>query len=394
MHPIFTRTPSYYKSFRCALGKCKFHCCRGDWKIYIDKVAFEKLHCLGGDLEPRIKEFIKEKEGASHDGKFGFIDLAAGQACPFLNADNLCMIHLRWGACFQGYVCRNYPRKVRRFEEYTERDLALTCPEAVRLILCETGPIEYVDEMPDELNDETETRNHASTVYPQDLSGLRQQAIQILQEKDSAVERRLLRLGSFIWNAALPNSASDAGETWPEMSETDLEKSDQQNGPACLRQAAETVMFSIKMAKWEEYRPIAAKALSGLGVNSEQSVLRITPENVAAYQKGHRESARILDDAYPYLLENYLVHEVLDGCLLSKDKLWEDYARLVLSFSVLRLMLSGLLVARGGLDAGTVIDLITMMKRNLSAPLDLSLHWMKSGDEMKPRNLAQLLATP
>jgi lysine-N-methylase len=59
----------------------------------------------------------------------------ADNRCTLLTAESLCSIHAQLGPDFLPSVCASYPRVQRQLGLVTETGLALSCPEAARLVL-------------------------------------------------------------------------------------------------------------------------------------------------------------------------------------------------------------------------------------------------------------------
>jgi len=84
-------------------------------------------------MRPRLKEhftILSESEG-----RHARVNLDGAARCPFLTSDSLCIIHRDFGESYLSETCRNYPRISRRIDGLLEKALALSCPEAARLVL-------------------------------------------------------------------------------------------------------------------------------------------------------------------------------------------------------------------------------------------------------------------
>lgn len=120
--------PSYYNDFSCLAGECPDSCCK-KWEIVIDNDTLTKYNEIHSEFGEKIRsEIIKDEEG---DFCFSLRD----GRCPFLNADNLCDIHIKLGEDYTSEVCRNHPRFIEEYDGFTEISLSLSCPEANRIIL-------------------------------------------------------------------------------------------------------------------------------------------------------------------------------------------------------------------------------------------------------------------
>ncbi|MEG0378396.1 MAG: flagellin lysine-N-methylase, partial [Eubacterium sp.] len=129
-------TPKYYKDFLCLAGHCPDTCCAG-WDVVIDEPSQACYHRTPGPFGARLKAEMQEDE----DGDIIF--KAAGGRCPFLSDANLCDIYSTLGEPALSETCRLYPRYFNDYGPLQEAGLALSCPEAARLILENPDPITF-----------------------------------------------------------------------------------------------------------------------------------------------------------------------------------------------------------------------------------------------------------
>jgi len=133
--------PAYAESFRCIGSACEDTCCRG-WSVPIDPPAYARYQSLpAGPLRTLIDASIQlappDASPADGFGKAGFAKFRMnGQnQCPLLTADRLCSIQAECGEGFLSSTCATYPRIVHSFGSFELKALALSCPEAARLVL-------------------------------------------------------------------------------------------------------------------------------------------------------------------------------------------------------------------------------------------------------------------
>jgi lysine-N-methylase len=130
--------PNYAESFRCIGPACEDTCCQG-WTVLIDRDTYEKYQTIpAGPLRSRIDDAIEsapEQKDGSPRGCVARIKTAPGCACPMLTTEKLCSIQLELGEAYLSHTCATYPRIVRPVGGIDEKALALSCPEAARLVL-------------------------------------------------------------------------------------------------------------------------------------------------------------------------------------------------------------------------------------------------------------------
>lgn len=129
-------TPKHYNTFLCLADNCPDTCCAG-WDVVIDEKSQECYRNTPGAFGERLKHHMQKDE----DGDVVF--KAAGGHCPFLSATNLCQIYSTLGESALCKTCRLYPRFFNDYGIFQEAGLALSCPEAARLILEDPTPATF-----------------------------------------------------------------------------------------------------------------------------------------------------------------------------------------------------------------------------------------------------------
>jgi lysine-N-methylase len=129
---------TYSESFRCIGSACEDTCCQG-WTIPIDRAANDKFRILPpSPLRSLIDASVvptPHSDGSSKPATFATFRMTASNTCPLLSADNLCRIQTECGEAFLPHACATYPRIVCVIGDIEEKALALSCPEAARLVL-------------------------------------------------------------------------------------------------------------------------------------------------------------------------------------------------------------------------------------------------------------------
>lgn len=158
--PTLPGRPNYAERFRCIGSECEDTCCEG-WAVPIDRATFDKYQSLPesplrilidscvvpkkaeADTSTRAEETAPETNSeASHAATsgsnpalFATIRMNEQNQCPLLSADHLCRIHSEVGESYLSYTCATYPRIVASIDGVQETSLALSCPEAARIVL-------------------------------------------------------------------------------------------------------------------------------------------------------------------------------------------------------------------------------------------------------------------
>jgi lysine-N-methylase len=132
--------PEYSQSFRCIGPACEDSCCE-QWTVHVDQSTFEKFQSLpAGPLRTLIDENVlrsPEPENAPGGAALAFaqIRMADDAKCPLLSTEGLCRVQQEYGESHLPHMCATYPRAFYSVQGETEKALALSCPEAARLVL-------------------------------------------------------------------------------------------------------------------------------------------------------------------------------------------------------------------------------------------------------------------
>jgi lysine-N-methylase len=129
--------PDYAANFHCISSSCEDTCCQG-WSVPIDQATHEKYQNLpASPLRTLIDASILiAPDGAAKPATFAKIRMnAASNQCPMLSEDRLCGIQAEYGEALLSHTCATYPRIVHSTGGQEVTALALSCPEAARLVL-------------------------------------------------------------------------------------------------------------------------------------------------------------------------------------------------------------------------------------------------------------------
>ncbi len=173
------RVPHYYRKFKCTADKCPDTCCAG-WQIVIDEETLEKYHKYEGPFGNRLANSI--------DGREGIFKQYEDKRCAVLDDNNLCDIYTEAGPEMFCRTCKTYPRHFEEFENVREISLAMSCPEAAKLILEPKEPVKFI----------TVEKRYQEEVYEvfdfflySKLVDAREIIIDILQDRTRTIKERM-----------------------------------------------------------------------------------------------------------------------------------------------------------------------------------------------------------
>ena len=173
------RVPHYYKKFECTADKCPDTCCAG-WQIVIDEETLEKYNKFEGPFGNRLANSIDWREGVFKQYE--------DKRCAFLDENNLCDIYTEAGPEMFCRTCKSYPRHFEEFENVREISLAMSCPEAAKLILEPKEPVTFI----------TTEKRYKEEIYDEfnfflysKLVDAREIIIEMLQDRSRPVRERM-----------------------------------------------------------------------------------------------------------------------------------------------------------------------------------------------------------
>ena len=123
---------SQIPDFKCIGGKCEDTCCAG-WYIGIDEKTYKKYKKVKDPvMKKRLdKELVAKNTSEEHAAKVKL----KNNRCAFLSKEGLCDIYTCLGESYLSETCTLFPRTFNKIGEEIAYSIALSCPEAARMIL-------------------------------------------------------------------------------------------------------------------------------------------------------------------------------------------------------------------------------------------------------------------
>jgi lysine-N-methylase len=135
------RQPRHYESFHCLGADCEDTCCNG-WRVMIDRHTYDLYqNCSNPELQPSLTSLITINTSSTNDDDYASIT-PNGTECPFLS-DGLCSVQQKLGEDYLSKLCATYPRVMNVVDGVIERSLETSCPEAARIALLDSHPMEF-----------------------------------------------------------------------------------------------------------------------------------------------------------------------------------------------------------------------------------------------------------
>ncbi len=349
----------YPDAFRCIGSDCEDTCCQG-WNVPIDQAAYEKYaHLPPSPLRDLISRSVTLNEpvaGAlaapANPSAFAIIRTDATNHCPLLTPDRLCRIHAELGPEMLSYTCSAYPRIVHEFGGIRLTALALSCPEAARLLLL----------TPDLLNPgsepcPTDIAGESTKPIPPDFLAIRQSVLWLVRLRSYPLWQRMFLLGLLcrrldsIARGELDSTvqrflagfktAVETGSLRPAMETLPVDRAAQLDivlrlAGLMLHRSNVSPRFSASVQAFT----------SGIGNGPGATLESLTHQ----YAQAHDRYFEPFFQQHPHILENYLVNTIVRcqfpfGCKGMKPgavpNRTQEFAKLAAQFALIRGLLIG-----------------------------------------------------
>lgn len=350
--PFFTVVvPEYSTRFRCIGPDCEDDCCHG-WAVPIDPAALAKYQSLApGPLRSQLDTCIQVAEPAPPAAA---IRMLPSGRCPFHTEERLCRIHQELGHSALSQTCAQFPRRIHIIDGVEQVTLSLACPEAARLVLLD----------PDLFA--SPVRRHKLRWNPAVQCGdplrtfywpIREFVTALVVERSYALWQRLFLLGVLCQRLDALARGHDH-RTFPEFMR------DFSGAVACgsLRAAMDAAPANpaLQLHLIHELVRLGATAPGGsplavfhAAIGAGEATGR--EAQTAAYTAAHATTLEPFLRDRPWMLENYLLNELLAGAFPFGDALFcgapvgcmSSFAQLAVRFGILQGLLTGVATSRG-----------------------------------------------
>ena len=373
-------TPQYMEHFQCIGPKCEDNCCYG-WRVNIDENTFKKYKRVSEITLKHLfnKNITRIRSNPSFEN-YAKIKMHENGRCPFLDEDKLCNIHRKLGGEFLSKVCMVYPRVTNVVNGIYEKSVTLSCPEAARLVLLNENIMEFneVKESTDmqqniEHKIDTDSIKNANNVknyfWP-----LRVFSISLIQNRKYSLSERLIVLGLFMKKVQEyidNNRVHEISELIEDYNLIiDNEKLKESLGaiPVNLTIQLELMKefndqrFSIEVSQnCQSYIDCVIEFLRGIGYTAEAKVEEAGERYKEAYLNYYEPFVK----EHEYIFENFLVNHIFKEVfpIVSKGGVFEDYTKLVIHYSLLKMILIGMAAFNKKMDEALIVRLVYSFSR-------------------------------
>jgi lysine-N-methylase len=375
--------PDYYAKFRCIGGECEDSCCCFPWRIDIDRATWQRYQaCRSETLKPLLQEHIQLEPSPDLRStvRYATIKFLPNGQCAFLGDDMLCAIHKELGAEGLNDTCAVYPRAVNQFGPQREYGLAVSCPEAARVALLHAEPTRLVVGDANEDLVRRGTMNYSVEFGIQNaraMNQLRTLVLGILQWREVSLGGRVMLVGSLL-NEVSPAPGGPRFKSAAEIMSA-LETYATLFADPGYVEAEFTQLPGNLPRKLQCTTGFLADFLNGATPRFHECLTAFADGLLGGYANGAADSMAALathyetihDDFYApyfrekdYILENYLVNEVLYSLFpFVRGSVIELYRAMVFNLAIIQVMLVGMAGHYKGLTDERVIQFIQSFAR-------------------------------
>ncbi|MBU3142337.1 flagellin lysine-N-methylase [Clostridium sp. CF012] len=399
--------PKYVRDFSCIGPKCEDDCCYG-WQVFIDKKTYKKYKCIKDkSIKSIIDKSVTRNRKSSSEHNYGKIKMNESKVCPFQDENKLCSIHKTLGWEYLSYTCYTYPRVNNFVLGKYEKSALMSCPEIARLVLLNLNKMEF-----DEVED---VEKYNDVLWKQLGKGkfrelqqyfwdLRVFSIDLLQNRNFSIEKRLILLGLFLRKVnqyvldkktdAIPQLIisynSEINENFKDLfDEVPTEYNIQLQMMKIISDTR--VKFNLHDTTFKE---CLDEFYEGMGYNdtNENNTQNYIDNYIDNYNKYYEPYMK----EHEYMLENYLVNYVFTNLFPvgSDYSVFDEYCLCILHYSLIKTYLIGISGFYKKLDEKLVVKLIFSMCRCFehgNQVLEYVFAVFKSSNKMNMEYMALLI---
>lgn len=362
------------RSFSCIGDKCEAHCCY-TWSITVDKFTLQKWeeHPEASALKSKLTIITNDENQPTTLIKQN----QETEACSFLEEDQLCSLHKKFGHSFLPHTCRKFPRKEGTIDGIPERSFTLSCPEAARLILLPEEGLELsvIDDHDQcgpyftNLIFDTEPKEAFNST---NRLGLRVFALKILKDRRFKLEDRMILLGMF---ADSLEKSYEKGSVEIERSTEQfrelIENSSLENIESLLKNipsVPESKLAFLKMLSKiitpyatinRRYLPFFEKLVSLMEMEKECDTVNDIEQTYLNYRSVYKSNF-----TFDYMLENYVFNSIFSSAFPIKDPYpLAQFLKIAIGYSLIKEHLIVQYGTESNISQSTIIQLIQSFSR-------------------------------
>ncbi|MBN1042247.1 FliB family protein [Clostridium botulinum] len=349
---IKMRYPMYIKEFKCIGGSCEDSCCIG-WDVDIDKTTFKQYYKIQDqEMRKMFQKNVHNNTGyCCDDIDYGKVKLKKGKRCPFLDAENYCVIHSKLGEEYLSNVCTSFPRITNRIDGYYEMSLDVACPEAARILLLKKEGIEFNESQETLgkhiLSSDIDTKSKEFKDSPvKYFKEIRDLSIKIIKNRKFDLSERLYILGEFLekLEEELDYNFSNVHKFIKGYNINSIDDSYEKNDMNYILQVSFFKKMVDNLNVFKEIDSTAFKEYTKELMNGFKfDEIKDATENPDFYINAFRSYIENFININSYIFENYLVNFIYKNLFpfSETESAFDGYIMLLTRYSFLRFYLVG-----------------------------------------------------
>ena len=337
--------PRFYRNFSCIGAACENNCCH-NWCISIDRKTWQAYENHDDSQLAKLVQTAITTPEEPTDMDYRRMTMTDKGICPAYRDDGLCDIHDRLGEELLSQACKSYPRRMVHTPSGIEPSLAMSCPEAARLILLDPQAMDM------EVGELIATDFAPTRVYEEqnrDFEIFRETALAVLSAEDVFPDELLFRLGVLFNFVATSQQNGESPEpvcaSFQVMNESGVFSRMYRNLPEGFVVQAEILKRLLMAPSFWNINSVLAQCHEQFGeaLNRHYGV------------DGHVDLFEFITDGYEkrfkpvalkhrYAFVNFFKHWIYssDVCYLSGEELTVKFSGFILQYSIIRSCLSAL----------------------------------------------------
>lgn len=382
MEKVNLLSPDYYDKFNCIGSTCEDTCCYG-WTVPVDEKTYKKYRKLKNSvLRSNLDRYIKRNRKDPSHSFYAKLILNEDYYCPFLDNNKLCAIQKDMGIEYLSKVCKLYPREANYVNNVLERFMTISCPEAARTILLNKNIMEFNEDNAsiDDINENNQIKKviNPNNIYSDAMNKylwpLRIFCITLMQNRNYSLEDRLIILGMFIKKLRESEKNKDYDKIHQIIDEYNKNIADE-----TIKEVLHTIpvnnTLQMKLIKEfndqrfmaafspnsQAYIDCVAEFLNGIKYTAEENIEDISARYIEAIEKYYKPYMK----EHEYIFENYIVNYIFKEAFpINENKnVFDQYVKLILNFSILKMLLIGMAAYNNRIDEDLIIRLMYSYSR-------------------------------
>lgn len=364
------KMPSYMSKFKCIAAECEETCCAG-WYIAIDEMTYKKYKKVKHpEMKKRLDKELVVKKGEATRQNVAKIKLKNNR-CAFLAKDNLCDLYTHLGESYLSETCKMYPRNTNEIDGKVELTIALSCPEAARVVLLNLNPTTFIEEEGEALpivGAHLNLNPSNPKQFEDFLFEMRQLLIEVIEDSNlslkeiwQCLEQIMLQLHQFKQRKETKKLAiyleQMKNKGYVTLKDKKLNK--ETENILSYEGAKQFISILVNMREAKKWPSTRYEVCYEKMINKLKS-----PLDRAYYKQSEVGFEKLFTKEYPHILKNYFINYIYERLVpIDQTSPLESFKEMTLYLALLKLHLMGQLDDGGKMEQDEIITCIQSFSR-------------------------------